>query len=170
MYIIQKTYKQCDKFENKEKNSLKVALVLPSTEPPLIITHFRRMVQECIDKINDEIRSGEPELEVMILNHNTKERSPIYNYNAIYRSDVVITECTEHKPNIFYLLGIAHAIGKPVCCCYNRATGTDKIADDIPFNVHGRQSLVYDTEFTDKQDKFKKDIIDWLCEVGKIAR
>jgi hypothetical protein len=35
-------------------------------------------------------------------------------WNSIYSSSIIIADCTGRNPNVFYELGIAHTLGKPV--------------------------------------------------------
>jgi hypothetical protein len=35
-------------------------------------------------------------------------------WTAVYRSRVVIADCTGRNPNVFYEIGMAHTVGKPV--------------------------------------------------------
>jgi hypothetical protein len=35
-------------------------------------------------------------------------------WTAVYRSRVVIADCTKRNPNVFYEIGMAHTVGKPV--------------------------------------------------------
>jgi hypothetical protein len=60
-------------------------------------------------------------------------------WNGIYNSDLVIADCTSKNPNVFYELGLAHAIGKPVILISMRA-------EDVPFDVRAIRYIAY--EFT----------------------
>ncbi len=56
---------------------------------------------------------------------------------AIYRSRIVIAECSGRNPNVFYELGIAHTIGKPVVLI-------TQSEDDVPFDIRHRRYIKYD--------------------------
>jgi hypothetical protein len=57
-------------------------------------------------------------------------------WNKINRSRFVIADCTGRNPNVFYELGIAHSVGKPVfICAQNR--------EDIPFDISAIRSHAY---------------------------
>jgi hypothetical protein len=55
---------------------------------------------------------------------------------AIYFSKVVIAECTDRNPNVYYELGIAHAVGKPSILI------TQDI-NDIPFDLRHLRIIEY---------------------------
>jgi len=58
-------------------------------------------------------------------------------WNAITRAQVLIADCTGRNPNVFYELGIAHTIGKPVILIAQSK-------DDIPFDVQHIRTILYD--------------------------
>lgn len=57
-------------------------------------------------------------------------------YSAIVRASIVIADCTGRNPNVFYELGVAHTIGRPVVLL------TQSMAD-IPFDVAHFRVLEY---------------------------
>ncbi len=62
----------------------------------------------------------------------------------INRSDVVIAETTDHNPNVYYEVGLAHGIGKPtVLICKDTST--------IPFDLAAINHIVYGN-ITDLRD------------------
>ena len=56
---------------------------------------------------------------------------------AIYYTKMVIAECTERNPNVYYELGIAHAIGKPSILI-------TQTINDIPFDLRHLRIIVYE--------------------------
>ena len=58
-------------------------------------------------------------------------------WSAIYSCKLVIADCTNRNPNVFYELGIAHTLGKSTILI------TQDIKD-IPFDVQGRRFIVYE--------------------------
>lgn len=58
-------------------------------------------------------------------------------WNAINRAKVLIADCTGRNPNVFYELGIAHTLGKPVILIAQSK-------DDIPFDVQHVRAILYD--------------------------
>jgi hypothetical protein len=59
-------------------------------------------------------------------------------FEHIYHSDVVVCDITTANPNVFYELGIRHALAKGVTVLIRRK-GTN-----IPFNIQGLQVVEYD--------------------------
>lgn len=58
-------------------------------------------------------------------------------WTGIYKSKVVVADCTGRNPNVFYEIGISHTLGKPVVLL------SQDIAD-VPFDVQHRRCIVYD--------------------------
>lgn len=80
---------------------------------------------------------------------------------AIYFSKVCIADCTGRNPNVFYELGMAHAIGKTVI-------PIAQSIDDIPFDIRHRRSIIY--EYTPRgmstfEDLLKKTLQNELLSV-----
>lgn len=58
-------------------------------------------------------------------------------WNAINACQIIIADCTGRNPNVFYEIGVAHTLGKPVVLI---AQSTD----DIPFDVRHLRTIVYE--------------------------
>ena len=58
-------------------------------------------------------------------------------WDAINHARVLIADCTNRNPNVFYELGIAHTLGKPVILIAQSK-------DDIPFDVQHIRTILYD--------------------------
>ena len=58
-------------------------------------------------------------------------------WNAINASRIVIADCTGRNPNVFYEMGVAHTLGKPVILIA-------QTIDDVPFDVMHLRTIVYD--------------------------
>jgi len=58
-------------------------------------------------------------------------------WSLIYNARLVIADCTDRNPNVFYELGIAHTLGKPAIMITQRI-------EDVPFDVRGKRVLVYE--------------------------
>ena len=125
-----------------------IAVILPST-PKKGMVRFKEIINETV---NDSWK-------VQFLSYIDNERSPSKNTNTIYNANIVIAECTQKKPNVFYMIGLAHAFGHPVCSCYRVEQGGNA---DIPFNVHGRQSLTYSLTTIKEQEEFKNNLKNWI--------
>ena len=55
---------------------------------------------------------------------------------GIYSARVVIAECTGRNPNVFYEIGIAHTLGKPVIL-------TTQTAEDVPSDLRNIRYIHY---------------------------
>lgn len=62
-------------------------------------------------------------------------------WNAIYSSKYVVVDCTGEEAYLFYFLGIAHTLGKPVFICT-----ADANVNKIPFDIRHRRVHVYNTD------------------------
>jgi hypothetical protein len=60
-------------------------------------------------------------------------------WNAINACRLVIADCTGRNPNVFYEMGMAHTLGKPVILISQNK-------EDIPFDIQHIRYLIY--EFT----------------------
>ena len=69
-------------------------------------------------------------------------------WTAISQSRIVIADCSGRNPNVFYELGIAHTLGKPVIL-------TTQSEQDIPFDIRHRRYLAY--EFTPRGMRLFED-------------
>jgi hypothetical protein len=58
-------------------------------------------------------------------------------WSAIFSSKILIADCTDRNPNVFYELGIAHTLGKKVIIITQNK-------DDVPFDINHRRYLLYD--------------------------
>ena len=58
-------------------------------------------------------------------------------WSAIYFSRLVIADCSDRNPNVFYELGIAHTLGKPAILI------TRKL-DDVPFDLRQLRVILYE--------------------------
>jgi hypothetical protein len=57
-------------------------------------------------------------------------------WNAINAVKIIIADCTGRNPNVFYEIGIAHTLGKPVILLAQNA-------EDIPFDIQHLRALLY---------------------------
>ncbi len=70
-------------------------------------------------------------------------------WSMFHACQLVIADCTEHNPNVFYELGIAHTIGKPTVMITQN--------QDLPFDIRTKDALLYSTNF-DKTENFKNKL------------
>jgi len=71
---------------------------------------------------------------------------------GIIDADLILCEMTERNPNVFYELGLAHAIGKP-------AILISREEEDIPFDLRHIRYFTYDRTLTNWAERLKENII-----------
>jgi hypothetical protein len=57
-------------------------------------------------------------------------------WSSIYYSKIIIADCTGRNPNVFYEIGIAHTLGRPVVLITQRE-------EDVPFDIRHIRYLKY---------------------------
>ncbi len=57
-------------------------------------------------------------------------------WTAIRNAKVIVADCTGRNPNVFYEIGIAHTLGKPVVLLSQNV-------DDLPFDLRHRRTIIY---------------------------
>jgi len=70
---------------------------------------------------------------------------------SILEADLILCEMSERNPNVFYELGLAHAIGKP-------AILVSRKEEDIPFDFRHIRIIVYDYSLAGWENKLRQDI------------
>ena len=58
-------------------------------------------------------------------------------WTAICRSRIIIADCTGRNPNVFYEIGIAHTVGKPVILIAQNSK-------DVPFDLRHIRYIPYE--------------------------
>jgi hypothetical protein len=58
-------------------------------------------------------------------------------WSAIAQASILIADCTGKNPNVFYEIGIAHTLGKPVVLITQNQ-------DDVPFDLRHIRYIYYD--------------------------
>jgi hypothetical protein len=66
----------------------------------------------------------------------TSERIMDEIWTAMLNATILIADCTHRNPNVFYEIGLAHAIGKPTILM-------TQDADDVPFDLRHRRYIEY---------------------------
>ncbi len=82
----------------------------------------------------------------------------IWNYTK--SADIILADLTSKNPNVFYELGLAHAITKP-------AVLITASMDDVPFDLRSLRVLVYDINLPNWGEKLKNEITKALTETLK---
>lgn len=92
---------------------------------------------------------------------NIWEDSVVINdvVSLIWRARIVICDCTERNPNVFYEAGIAHALGKEVILI-------TQSKNDIPFDLQHIRYLVY-LNNNEGLNKLRTDLIDRIRNLLK---
>jgi hypothetical protein len=72
--------------------------------------------------------------------------------SGIVNSELVVADLTDSNPNVYYELGLAHALGKPVIML------TQSI-DELPFDLKSYRVVPYTTHFADIQ-KARIELLD----------
>ena len=75
-------------------------------------------------------------------------------WSAIYASHLVIADCTGRNPNVFYEIGIAHTLGRPVIL-------TAQNNDDVPFDIRHIRYIHYNLTprgIKEFEDRLRKTI------------
>lgn len=71
-------------------------------------------------------------------------------WSLTYNAKVIICDCTEKNPNVFYELGIAHTLGKKTICITQNQ-------EDIPFDIKHLRYIKY--EYTRRgMEKFEETL------------
>lgn len=82
----------------------------------------------------------------------------IWNYTE--KSQIVLADLTGKNPNVFYELGLAHAIAKPVILI-------TESEEDIPFDLRAIRIIKYDRNKHDWGEILKKKITQSIKEILK---
>lgn len=78
-------------------------------------------------------------------------------WEMIQGAKVLLAELTTKNANVFYELGLAHAIGKPVVL-------VSETIDDVPFDLQQLRVILYDKNNPDWGQKLQEDITRSLTE------
>lgn len=70
---------------------------------------------------------------------------------SIRNADLILCEMTGRNPNVFYELGLAHAIGKPAILISNTR-------NDVPFDLHHVRAIFYNPSEVGWEEKLYQDI------------
>lgn len=80
-------------------------------------------------------------------------------WEHVNKARFVIADCTGKNPNVFYELGIADTIGKPVFRCAQKR-------EDFPFDISGIRSHVYET-LPNGIDQLKKQLNAFITAIAR---
>lgn len=100
---------------------------------PIYEDHIRKVV-----KLLEERNKPGQKISVARADNFFKSQSIVSDiWNSIYRSKVLIADCTGRNPNVFYEIGIAHTIGRPVILL-------SQSLKDIPFDLKHLRYIIYE--------------------------
>jgi O-acetyl-ADP-ribose deacetylase (regulator of RNase III) len=85
-------------------------------------------------------------------------------FEHIYGSDVAVVDITSLNPNVFYELGVRHALVESVTVLIRRKGTT------IPFNIQGFQVIDYDPENMASVEEARKKITDFIRNGLKLKK
>ena len=78
-------------------------------------------------------------------------------FRGIFDADVSVVDITSLNPNVFYELGVRHALHKYVTLVIRRNSNLP-----LPFNISGLSILGYDTDSDDQLESSRKKIRDFI--------
>jgi hypothetical protein len=81
-------------------------------------------------------------------------------WDELNKAAVLIAELTGKNANVFYELGLSHAIAKPVVI----VTGS---LDDVPFDLRHLRVIVYDVNMPGWDDKLQEDLTEYIRAAQK---
>jgi hypothetical protein len=79
-------------------------------------------------------------------------------WQGIQRAKLLIAELTERNANVFYELGLAHAVSKPVILISNSM-------EDVPFDLRSIRVLVYNKDHPDWGSRLRLNLTKAIKEV-----
>lgn len=78
-------------------------------------------------------------------------------WKYVQNASVVLADLSTRNPNVFYELGLAHAIQKPVVL-------VSQSLDDVPFDLRMLRVVIYDRHDPEWADKLRKNVTRFLKE------
>jgi hypothetical protein len=81
--------------------------------------------------------------------------------NAIHKAKVIVADLTGERPASYYVIGLAHTLGKPVIILAQ--TGTTRHFDIAGYKWH------YWNSAEDLQPKFEKILLGTMIESGFVS-
>lgn len=118
--------------------------VEPGTEEDLcfVLMPFERKLTEIYERYVKTVVAGQCGLVCERADDLNKPNVVMKDvWERINRARVIVADLTRHNANVFYELGLAHAIGKQVVLIAQRERGKRAL---LPFDVSGVRTIVYD--------------------------
>lgn len=104
-----------------------VFMVMPFS--PDLESVYRCHIKKIVNRLGLTIKRGDDFFTTRSIINNIRD--------AIHSCKLVIADCTHRNPNVFYEIGIAHAIGRPVILMVSKQ-------EDIPFDIAYVRTIIYD--------------------------
>jgi hypothetical protein len=122
-------------------------VLMPFKEP--FNTYYDTIIKPAVDATGMESKRGD----------SLFRPSPIMGdiWAMIQNAKILVAELTEKNANVFYELGLGHAIGKPIVLI------SETIAD-VPFDLQPLRVILYDKDNPAWGDKLRSDLIASLAE------
>lgn len=120
-------------------------VLIPFKEP--FETYYRAIIRPAIGNANLDVKRGD----------SLFTPTPIMGdiWKMIQDAKVLVAELTEKNANVFYELGLAHAIGKPVVLI-------TETMDDVPFDLRPLRVILYDKDDPAWGNKLKTSLTNAL--------
>ena len=122
-------------------------VLIPFKEP--FETYYRLIIKPAIGSANLEVKRGDSLFTPTPIMGDT--------WQMIQEAKVIVAELTEKNANVFYELGLAHAIGKPVVLI-------SETMDDVPFDLQQLRVILYDKDDPAWGNKLKTSLTNALKE------
>lgn len=87
-------------------------------------------------------------------------------WDAVNSARLLIADCTDRNPNVFYEVGLAHVVGKPVVFVTQREA-------DVPFDVQHYRYILYENTpegLMEFDETLRRTLIDELQLTGHLTR
>ena len=112
--------------EPDPKTACDVFVIMPFDE------HFKPVYEDHIKKVCDAIGLDCKRGDLVLSTKSIVDDI----WSLINNAQIIICDCTGKNPNVFYELGIAHALGKKTICI-------TQSKDDIPFDIEHLRYIEY---------------------------
>lgn len=117
---------------------------------------FNPISRDCVQKMGERLG-----LSVGRADDIFSTRSVMHDvWSAINQALVIVVDCTEKNPNVFYEIGVAHTLGKATVLLAQSK-------HDIPFDLQHLRVVIYDPKDLVSIKRFQNDlwcILRRLCE------
>lgn len=130
-----------------KKNNGSCFVLMPFSEP--FNTYYKSIIKPAVNNAKLDSLRGD----------SLFRPSPIMAdiWQMIQDAKILVAELTGKNPNVFYELGLAHAIGKPVVLL-------SETMEDVPFDLQSLRSIIYDKNDPSWGNKLKLKLTKFIKE------